>query len=231
MYRIWDWIGFPLDNHSTRDEGLCSELKKLQVKCSLDQNNIKYSESENFQCEDCIYGKMHRTVFHQSTKRANKCGEIINADVCGKMEIPTVGGSQYFVLFKDDYSNYRKVFFIKNKSEVLEHFKFFVQTAKKTTVAIVNFSVRITERNLWIPTWIRIWKVEVFVINVVYHILHSKMVVLSWKYGQLFKQLELFFTQKIWSGNSGQKPSTQQSTCLTEQVQVLLPGNVIRAVA
>lgn len=88
------------------------------MKFFLDKNNIKYSESEVFECEACIYGKIHRSVFHQSTSRASKCGEIIHADVCGKMEISSIGGSRYFVLFKDDYSNYRKVFFMKNKSEV-----------------------------------------------------------------------------------------------------------------
>lgn len=43
----------------------------------------------------------------------------------------SLGGSKYFVLFRDDYSKFRYVYFMKNKSEVFEKFKAFVALIKK----------------------------------------------------------------------------------------------------
>ena len=37
--------------------------------------------------------------------------------------IDSVGGSRYFAIFIDDFSRYTQVYFIKQKSEVLEKFK------------------------------------------------------------------------------------------------------------
>lgn len=45
----------------------------------------------------------------------------------------TLGNSSYFLLFKDDYSKYRKVYFLKNKSEVPEFFKKYKATLENET--------------------------------------------------------------------------------------------------
>jgi len=41
------------------------------------------------------------------------------------MSTPSIGGSNYFMLLKDDYSRYCFVYFIKSKTEVLEKIKQF----------------------------------------------------------------------------------------------------------
>lgn len=46
------------------------------------------------------------------------------------MSVPSVQGARYFVSFKDDYSGYRVVFFIKNKGDTLECFKEFNRLLK-----------------------------------------------------------------------------------------------------
>lgn len=46
------------------------------------------------------------------------------------MSVPSVQGARYFVLFKDDFSGYRVVFFIKHKNEILECFKEFCRLSK-----------------------------------------------------------------------------------------------------
>ena len=39
------------------------------------------------------------------------------------MQIPSLGGAKYFVVFKDDHSSYRFVFIMKQKSNVYDFFK------------------------------------------------------------------------------------------------------------
>lgn len=80
-------------------------------------------------CEGCIFGKAHRQPFGTRT-RAEKPGETVAADVCGPFDTPSISGYRYFVLFKDDYSRYRFVFFLKHKSEVVEKLKEMLSLAK-----------------------------------------------------------------------------------------------------
>lgn len=72
-------------------------------------------------CEGCIFGKSHVLKFG-TRERAKAPGELIHADVCGPFEA-SQAGNRYFVLFKDDFSRYRYVYFIKEKSEVSEKLK------------------------------------------------------------------------------------------------------------
>ncbi|KAI8435453.1 hypothetical protein MSG28_003756 [Choristoneura fumiferana] len=67
-------------------------------------------------CTGCIYGKTHRQTFG-TRERAKEPAEIIHADVCGPFQ-PSFNKFRYFVLFKDDFSKYRHVYFLRQKSEV-----------------------------------------------------------------------------------------------------------------
>ena len=49
------------------------------------------------------------------------------------MQIATPRGSKYFVLFTDDFSSYRTVFFLKQKSEVADSFKDYVNILRTET--------------------------------------------------------------------------------------------------
>jgi transposase InsO family protein len=67
-------------------------------------------------CEGCIYGKAHRRKFG-TRARATAPGELVHTDVCGPFQ-PSYTKYQYYVLFKDDYTGYRMVYFLRHKSEV-----------------------------------------------------------------------------------------------------------------
>lgn len=69
-------------------------------------------------CVGCQFGKHHRASFpiNPTRTRFPKPGDLIHADVCGPMSVPSYGGSAYFVLFKDDATHYRFVFCIRRKS-------------------------------------------------------------------------------------------------------------------
>lgn len=92
------------------------------VKKFLQARNIDFI-NESFECEACIYGKHHRSSFKSREEKSKKCGEIIHTDVCGPFQENSIGGSSYFLLLKDDYSHFRFVYFMKQKSEVAEIIK------------------------------------------------------------------------------------------------------------
>ena len=82
-------------------------------------------------CEGCALGKATRYPFPKvSSKKTTDVLELVHSDVCGPLNIPSVGGSIYFVSFIDDYSNYVWVHMLKRKSEVLEKFVEFVAMAE-----------------------------------------------------------------------------------------------------
>ena len=56
-------------------------------------------------CRNCITRKHHRTTFPKlSSFRVTEPLELIHADICGPITLPTLGGSRYFLLIIDDYS-------------------------------------------------------------------------------------------------------------------------------
>ena len=40
---------------------------------------------------------------------------LVDIDVCGPMKIGSLGGSYYFLLFLDDYTRYKWVYFLRKK--------------------------------------------------------------------------------------------------------------------
>lgn len=54
------------------------------------------------------------------------------------MSVLSIGGARYMVIFKDDFSGYSSVSFLKQKSEASEHFKYFVLRLEKETKQQVN---------------------------------------------------------------------------------------------
>ena len=143
-------------NVSSREEKLSRELWH----CRLGHLNNKYvddlkknnlvngisiaGESSDSDCEACILGKMQRVSCpKESMNRASNCFEIIHTDVCGPMQVNSVGGSRYLLSFTDDYSRYVTVYFLKRKGEVFEKFKEFCSLVRNRT------GRQISKLNIW----------------------------------------------------------------------------------
>lgn len=92
---------------------------KSMVKANL-VNGIDFSDEKNFFCEECQFGKTHRSSHPSSEQRALQKGECWHADLCGEMEAAGVNGEKYFLLFKDEATAFRVMYLIKSKSEVDE---------------------------------------------------------------------------------------------------------------
>ena len=69
-------------------------------------------------CSECELGKFTRSPLKIGRNRANRIGELIHSDVWGPIATPSFGGARYYVTFKDDFSGYLTVYFMKKKSEV-----------------------------------------------------------------------------------------------------------------
>lgn len=91
---------------------------KQHVKNVLKRMDINVDSCKEEFCDGCAVGKMHRLPFRQRMNRPTVTGELIHADVNGPMNTKSFGGARYYVCFKDDFSKYRRIFFLKQKSEV-----------------------------------------------------------------------------------------------------------------
>lgn len=99
------------------------DLKKENLVSGM---KIRSGESVE-KCEPCILGKMKRKSFPKSSETKTSCVlELVHSDVCGPMEVESIGGSKYFMTLTDDYSRYTVVYFLRKKSEVLSCFKAYV---------------------------------------------------------------------------------------------------------
>lgn len=101
---------------------------KRYVKSKIQQEFGINEKLNNELCKGCIYGKAHRLKFG-TRERATKPGELMHTDVCGPF-LHSQRGYRYYVLFKDDYTRYKYVYFIKKKSEVPEKTKQMIAEVK-----------------------------------------------------------------------------------------------------
>lgn len=98
-------------------------LKKLHNGDSVKGINISTTELPF--CVGCAEGKPTKQPSKPIGEiRSTRKLELIHSDVCS-MENESLAGSKYFVTFIDDYSRCCAVYFMKNKSEVLEKLKTF----------------------------------------------------------------------------------------------------------
>jgi hypothetical protein len=66
---------------------------------------LPYINHPNQICEGCLLGKQFKMSFpKESSSRAQKPLELIHTDVCGPIKPRSLGKSNYFLLFIDDFS-------------------------------------------------------------------------------------------------------------------------------
>lgn len=84
-------------------------------------------------CHGCNMGKMHKLPFTSSTSKTRVAGELIHSDVVGPMQVSSPNGARYYIVFKDDYTRYKVVYFLKHKSESAECFKNYTKIVTRDT--------------------------------------------------------------------------------------------------
>ncbi|KAK2456950.1 putative mitochondrial protein [Trifolium repens] len=100
---------------------------------------LPYINHPNQVCEGCLLGKLFKMSFpKESSSRAQKPLELIHTDVCGPIKPRSLGKSNYFLLFIDDFSRKTWVYFLKEKSEVFKNFKKFKAQVEKESGLVIK---------------------------------------------------------------------------------------------
>ena len=93
--------------------------------------------TENFDCVSCQLGKQPALPFNTSEPISTDIFNLIHFDVWGPSSVSSIGGSQYFVVFVDDYSHYNWIFNMKHHSKLLQVYSNF---AKMVETQFLNTS-------------------------------------------------------------------------------------------
>lgn len=74
-------------------------------------------------CEDCVMGKTHRSSFGPVQHFTKGKLDYIHSDLWGSPNVPiSLGKSQYFISFIDDWSRKVWIYFLKTKDEAFDKF-------------------------------------------------------------------------------------------------------------
>ncbi|GBO45750.1 Retrovirus-related Pol polyprotein from transposon TNT 1-94 [Araneus ventricosus] len=74
----------------------------------------------------CGLGKITRKFHPPNTNnQSNDVLELIHADLCGPVDVESLGGFKYFLIIVDDYSGMYFSFFFRSKTEVISTFEKF----------------------------------------------------------------------------------------------------------
>ena len=76
-------------------------------------------------CNFCLFGKQHRVSFNIPSTRKPNVLDLFYSDVCGLIDVETLGGNKYIVTFIDDASRKVWVYVLKTKDQFFEYFKKF----------------------------------------------------------------------------------------------------------
>lgn len=120
-----------------------SKMKKLNCVMGLEGARLKTqpkrSDRKIISCEACILGKHARVPTPLSNRvRAEVVGQRVHVDICGPIGVDTITGQKYFILFKDEHSNYRFIYFMKSREEAYDHFLKCVARFRAETLQVVT---------------------------------------------------------------------------------------------
>jgi hypothetical protein len=74
-------------------------------------------------CTGCLEGKMIRHPFKPAERKTSRPLSLIHFDLCGPMQVESIGRSRYFLLGTDDFSRWRVVKFLHKKSDAPKMFE------------------------------------------------------------------------------------------------------------
>ena len=90
-------------------------------------------------CQGCILGKHPKEKFDKGKAwRASQILELVHSDLAGPFQHPSFSKARYVLTFIDDFSRYTWVYFLKQKSEVFEHFQDFKTFVEKQSGNIIK---------------------------------------------------------------------------------------------
>lgn len=108
---------------SVSDWHRCFAHQNIQyTKEHLNRLGIVYEKSNFHKCVSCSKGKICRSTYHPSSSVAKTVAELTHVDLLTS-PVLSIGGSKYALVFKDDFSCYRTVYFLKTKDNTVSLFE------------------------------------------------------------------------------------------------------------
>ena len=108
-------------------------IKQMVSKGAVKGINVNVNQDIGL-CESCVYGKSTRApIPKQGGERSKDILDLVHSDICGPMQIKSLGGSRYFITFTDDRSKYTSEYVMKKRSEALGCFKKYLAMAETQT--------------------------------------------------------------------------------------------------
>ena len=99
------------------------DLRRMVEKGMVTGIKLDMSSKPGF-CEVCVKSKAARKPFPKESITEHKTyGAKVVADVWGPAPVKSIGGKEYYLLFKDLFSHEERIYFLKQKSEVFDHYK------------------------------------------------------------------------------------------------------------
>lgn len=95
-------------------------LKKMRENVNGIDFNNDFTQIER--CEVCSMGKQNRLPFQASKTESNEILQLIHSDLVGPMENQSIGHARYLLTFVDDLTKKVFVYFLKEKSQVVNTF-------------------------------------------------------------------------------------------------------------
>ncbi|CAM8921688.1 unnamed protein product [Rhodiola kirilowii] len=123
-----------LDSQLPKSVACTSSAAPIDAHCQLGHPSLsvlrtlcpQFSNLSSLDCDSCRFAKHHRLSSRpRVNNRASTPFELVHSDVWGPCPVPSVPGFRYFVTFVDDFSRMTWIYFMKNRSELLQHFSSF----------------------------------------------------------------------------------------------------------
>ncbi|GFY82953.1 hypothetical protein Acr_02g0011930 [Actinidia rufa] len=86
--------------------------------------------NEHLDCQSCQLAKQPALSFTKSTSVSSAPSALVHSDIWGPYPTSTMGGSQYFVIFVDDFSRYTWLYLLKNRSQLQQTYYDFARMIK-----------------------------------------------------------------------------------------------------
>jgi hypothetical protein len=99
--------------------GNMERLAKEGMVQGFDVSADEIAGADKHECDDCVLAKQVRAQYGASrSRKSEKVLELVHMDVCGPLQVPSLGGGKYFATFLDDFSRASAVRVIGAKSQV-----------------------------------------------------------------------------------------------------------------
>lgn len=108
-----------------------NEIKNLAKKgCTVGFKIVSEQANSGERCGECQQGKCTHVPHPTSRReRAKEVLERVHVDLVGPIDPPSIAGSKYFMLVRDEYSAYMHVFFLASKTQVLHAMRKYLNVA------------------------------------------------------------------------------------------------------